>query len=486
MNTKAIPFRPDGDENPAQLVAAEVWTPSAVSVPFLRVLADFLLLLTGTVLGGTLGHLLQRSQAFKLSPSELLVGALLYSAIVLCFLQTDNAYPRVCCLLHVKETETVLKVSIKALLVTLVVCIVARYPVPRMAMLAAWLFATMALAIGRVWVQESVRRHLAPTIPRRRSLIYGTKRTARRFFTSALHSPMLGIDPVGFVGGMNESNAEIYSNDYFQRDSRPIFRESLSVELLKRLEIKDVYVCDTSITDFGLKQVREIVQAASCSLSLVDDQEILANSMPTWVWEMDGLFVATAGFNAPGKSYRAMKRLIDIVCAATLIALTAPICAFLAILIRFESRGPILFSQTRVGQNGRLFEILKFRSMRVDAPKYARSPDDQTDNRITRVGRFLRKTSFDELPQLINVLKGDMSLVGPRPEMPFITEEYGPWEATRLTVPQGITGLWQLSADRKYAIHQSIEYDLYYIQNRTVLMDIAILLHTLVYAAKGI
>jgi lipopolysaccharide/colanic/teichoic acid biosynthesis glycosyltransferase len=124
--------------------------------------------------------------------------------------------------------------------------------------------------------------------------------------------------------------------------------------------------------------------------------------------------------------------------------------------------------------------------MKVDAPKYARSPNDQTDNRITRVGRFLRKSSFDELPQLINVLKGDMTLVGPRPEMPFITEEYGPWEATRLTVPQGITGLWQLSADRKYAIHQSIEYDLYYIQNRTVLMDIAILLHTLVYAAKGI
>ena len=79
-----------------------------------------------------------------------------------------------------------------------------------------------------------------------------------------------------------------------------------------------------------------------------------------------------------------------------------------------------------------------------------------------------------------------MSLVGPRPEMPFITEGYGPVEATRLSVPQGITGLWQLSADRRYAIHESIEYDLYYIQNRTLLMDIAILLHTLVYAAKGV
>jgi len=124
--------------------------------------------------------------------------------------------------------------------------------------------------------------------------------------------------------------------------------------------------------------------------------------------------------------------------------------------------------------------------MKADAPKYARSPDEHNDPRITCVGRFLRQTSFDEVPQLINVLRGEMSMVGPRPEMPFITAEYGPLESTRLTVPQGITGLWQLSADRRYAIHQSLEYDLYYIQNRAILMDIAILLHTLVYAAKGI
>jgi len=212
----------------------------------------------------------------------------------------------------------------------------------------------------------------------------------------------------------------------------------------------------------------------------------LANKCPTRVWEMDGLFVATTEPNDAGRFYSFVKRLIDIGCSALLILLSSPIWALLAIAIRAESKGPILFRQTRVGKDGKLFEILKFRSMKVDAPKYARSPNEHTDSRITRVGRILRKTSLDEIPQLINVLKGEMTLVGPRPEMPFITEEYGPWEAARLTVPQGITGLWQLSADRQFAIHQSIEYDLYYIQNRTVLMDVAILLHTLVYAAKGI
>jgi exopolysaccharide biosynthesis polyprenyl glycosylphosphotransferase len=355
-----------------------------------------------------------------------------------------------------------------------------------MAMLGAWVIGTALLAIGRVWVLEEVRQKIAPTLPQRRSLIYGSRRTARRFFTSALHSPMLGIDPVGFIGSESEHSDAIYSYDYFQRDSRPIFHEPLSVEMLKRLAVKDIFICDSSISDHALRQIREIAQAGNCTLSLVDDQEILASKCPTRVWEMDGLFVATTEANDPGRFYKLTKRALDITCSAILILLSAPVWVLLAIAVRCESRGPVFFRQTRVGQNGKLFEILKFRSMKVDAPKYARSPNEHTDTRITRVGRFLRKTSLDELPQLINVFKGDMTLVGPRPEMPFITEEYGPWEELRLTVPQGITGLWQLSADRQFAIHQSIEYDLYYIQNRTVLMDIAILLHTLVYAAKGI
>lgn len=494
MNTNAIPFQPEGTSRveptpisiAIQTETRNDWSPSQLSVPLVRVTADFFLLFVGTLIGGTIGHLFQLTHSFELSTQSLILGSIIYTVLVLCLLQSDNAYPRVCSLLHVKETETVLRVSIKAIMISLVVCIVARYPVPRMAMLGGWIMGTAFLAIGRVWVLEAVRQRIAASLPRRRSLIYGSRRTARRFFTGALHSPMLGIDPVGFIGSDSERSDAIYSYDYFQRDSRPIFHEPLSVEMLTRLNIKDIYVCDSSVSDHGLKTVREIAQAANCTLSLVDDQEILANKCPTRVWEMDGLFVATTEPNDAGRFYTLTKRLIDIASSALLLLLSAPIWALLAIAIRAESKGPIFFRQTRVGKDGKLFEILKFRSMKVDAPKYARSPNEQTDSRITRVGRILRKTSLDEIPQLINVLRGEMTLVGPRPEMPFITEEYGPWEAARLTVPQGITGLWQLSADRQFAIHQSIEYDLYYIQNRTVLMDVAILLHTLVYAAKGI
>jgi len=485
MNTNAIPWRSNGVSCVEQVAIGEAGRSRHLSLPLFRAIVDFLLLILGTMSGAAIGHLFQRSHTFTLDIQQLLIGSVLYSSLVVCLLSAANAYPRVCGLLHVKETETVLRVSLKAIVVSLVLFVVARYPVPRMAMLGAWLLGTAILVSGRLWIQEAIRRHLPSTVPKRRCLIYGTRRTARRFFTSALHSPMLGIDPVGFVGTETDASDAIYSNDYSQRDSRPIFREAISIEILKEWAIQEIFVCDTDITEHDLNVLREIAQGANCAISLVDDREILANSKPTWVWEMDGLFVSTTAFRESDQFYNLTKRYLDIVCSAVLIALSAPMWLLVAIMIRAESAGPIFFRQTRVGQNGKLFEILKFRSMKPDAPKYARSPEEASDHRITRVGRFLRKTSLDEVPQLINVLKGDMSLVGPRPEMPFIAAEYGPWEASRLFVPQGMTGFWQLSADRRYAIHQSIEYDLYYIHNRTILMDVAILLHTLMCAAKG-
>src|SRR5579863_1279126 len=485
MSNNAVSLRTEAAKYAGQIRIPETSTSFPISLTLSRVGVDFLLLLACTMIGGAIGHVLQLTTTFSLTYSQLLAGSLLYSALVLSLLGGENGYPRVISLLSLKETEIALRVSIKAIVVCLVFSILARYPVPRMATLSAWIMATLYLTIGRGWVQESIPKQFAPSFPKRRTLIYGTKRTARRFFTGALHSPMLGIDPIAFVGNPHEISEEIFSNDYFQRDSRPVLREPLSIDMLRRMSIQEIAVCD-SLPDSELNCIREITQAANCSLSLVNNQEVLTNRIPTWVWEMDGLFVATTSMSEPSRFYSMSKRLFDIVSSAVLIALSLPVWAILAIAIKLESKGPVFFRQTRVGQNGQPFEILKFRSMKVDAPKYERSPDAHSDPRITRVGRFLRQTSFDEVPQLINVLKGDMSMVGPRPEMPFITAEYGPLEATRLNVPQGITGLWQLSADRRYAIHLSLEYDLYYIQNRTLLMDIAILLHTLVYAAKGI
>jgi lipopolysaccharide/colanic/teichoic acid biosynthesis glycosyltransferase len=164
----------------------------------------------------------------------------------------------------------------------------------------------------------------------------------------------------------------------------------------------------------------------------------------------------------------------------------SPLFLFLATLIKLDSKGPALFRQERVGLSRRRFKMFKFRTMYTEVPAYAHSPRESDDRRITRLGRFLRRTSLDELPQLLNVLRGDMSLVGPRPEMPFIVETYTERHAQRLQVKPGITGLWQLSGDRNYLIHENMEYDLYYIQHRNFFMDLAILLHTTIFAMRGI
>lgn len=193
---------------------------------------------------------------------------------------------------------------------------------------------------------------------------------------------------------------------------------------------------------------------------------------------------------------RLVKRTFDLVLTLLVMPFVLPIMAIIAIAIKVDSPGPVIFRQIRVGENGRLFEMLKFRSMVQDADKMRyviESVDEKgriiqdkrkPDPRITRVGRFLRRTSLDELPQLFNVLKGEMSLVGPRPELPHLVEQYELWQRRRFTVPQGITGWWQVNGRSDKPMHQNTEDDLYYVQNYSLWLDILILLKTLLVVLR--
>lgn len=173
--------------------------------------------------------------------------------------------------------------------------------------------------------------------------------------------------------------------------------------------------------------------------------------------------------------------------AAALAALVfvAPVGLAVAAAIRLEDGGPVFFRQRRLGHRGRRFTLFKFRSMRIDAPRYGESPTTAVDARVTRVGRLIRRLSLDELPQLVNVLRGDMRLVGPRPEMPFICSRYTPHQRQRLLVPPGLTGLWQISPHRNAPIHDHVEYDLAYAQARGPILDAAVLIATVLSALKS-
>lgn len=158
---------------------------------------------------------------------------------------------------------------------------------------------------------------------------------------------------------------------------------------------------------------------------------------------------------------------------------------WIALMIKRDSPGPIFFSQQRVGRDGRVFRIYKYRTMRPNAQPYAVAPTEEDDPRVTRFGRWLRKTSLDELPQLLNVLRGEMSMVGPRPEMPFLVQKYDAWERRRLDVKPGVTGLWQVIGRKNLPLHLNMQYDLYYIKNQSFLLDVEILLRTVPAVLKG-
>jgi sugar transferase (PEP-CTERM system associated) len=190
----------------------------------------------------------------------------------------------------------------------------------------------------------------------------------------------------------------------------------------------------------------------------------------------------------------AIKRLFDITFALILLTLALPVMLLTAIAIMLESGLPIFYRQERVGKNGRLFDVIKFRSMRTDAEKDGKPRwASGNDSRVTRVGRFIRKTRIDELPQLLNVLKGDMSLVGPRPERPFFVDQLTkeiPFYAVRHSVKPGVTGWAQVRYHYGASVEDSAEklqYDLYYVKNHTLFLDLVVLFETVgvVLTGKG-
>ncbi|MEQ7216566.1 sugar transferase [Enterococcus asini] len=191
------------------------------------------------------------------------------------------------------------------------------------------------------------------------------------------------------------------------------------------------------------------------------------------------------------KGYDFVKRVIDIIGGSVGLVLASPLMAYVAYKIRKEEPGsPVIFAQTRVGRNGKLFTMYKFRSMCVDAEEKLETLIEQNevegamfkmkdDPRVTKIGKMIRRTSLDELPQLLNVVRGDMSLIGPRPPLGREVAEYTPHDMQRLLVKPGCSGLWQVSGRNEVGFEEMVDFDVEYIQNRSILNDIKIIFKTI-------
>lgn len=182
------------------------------------------------------------------------------------------------------------------------------------------------------------------------------------------------------------------------------------------------------------------------------------------------------------------QRILDIILSLIGLIVGIPLMFIFGIFIKIEDKGPMTYKQERVGKNGRVFYIYKLRSMRTDAEKFGAKWADKDDPRITKVGKFIRKTRIDELPQLFNILKGDMSIIGPRPERPSFTAQFNeeiPGFINRLAIKPGLTGWAQVNGGYEITPEEKLKEDMYYIRNRSVSLDIKILFMTVKVVLTG-
>lgn len=336
------------------------------------------------------------------------------------------------------------------------------------------LSAIALMLLLRVYVMHFTPRNLM----RQRVLVFGTGSRARLVGTALLKSDPT-VDLVGYYAGPNEQEAMVSAWGLLSMTN------SLT-DIVKDQQVDEIVVA-LSERRGGSMPLRELLDCKLQGVRVVDiathfertlGQIRLESLSAGWLIFGDGF--GTGWFRA------FIKRVFDIVCASILIVLALPVMLITALLIAIEDGFPILYFQERVGQNGRLFNVVKFRSMRTDAekdgkPRWAAAKDD----RVTRVGRVIRKLRIDELPQLFSVLAGAMSMVGPRPERPFfvdkLTQEI-PYYAIRHSVKPGVTGWAQVRYQYGSSVEdaaEKLQYDLYYVKNHSLLLDIVVMFETI-------
>jgi len=451
-----------------------------------EIAGDFAAVAIG-VMGAYSGyHMLRLGKDLPYSVPTVVVGALTFALLFIAMLDREGVYGSASGMLSISETERTLRVSVQAFLVVFVFTTFGAHPLSRWILGIAFLLVPATVLIEKQAVFSLVRYLYSRGLGVRKALIYGSGFTGRRVYSTLLRSRKLGIDPVVFVDD-DKGNAgkTIYELGYHHQQCMSVIFGPLTTQLIKDYEADIVVI---AIPSLGQERMFEIAVAAKEAKAILSFVPREIGHEEQWVdyIDMDGIMLSIVDAPKGMLFYKGAKRIVDILLSVAALVLLLPPLTLIAIAVRLDSEGPVIFKQERVGKNGRLFDMYKFRTMRTSALKYAPSPVSGTDPRITRVGRLLRKTSLDELPQIANVIRGEMSFVGPRPEMPFIVQSYGQREQWRLSVMPGITGLWQLSADRAYPIHESLQYDFYYIRNRGFFMDLAILLHTAFFAVRGV
>ena len=451
-----------------------------------EVVGDFLTSVGGVCAAYMVASTIHGHGRMQLPAGEMTAVAFIVSTLIVVLMEIDGAYRGGSSLLRIRETERTVRIPWQALLLVLPITffmgrsfsrgsfLLALVSVPAFLILQKYLFAYL---LGALHMRGYGVRRVA---------IYGAGHTGKRVFSALCRSRKLGLSPVVVIDDDERRSGEtLFELAYRRLRSVSIEHGPVTAEGLKARGCEVLVIAIPNLSRDKFPQAMLAAMQANVEVAFLPNW---ATTDDQWTGsiDIDGLLLTSAGKVTTSLRYGLAKRAFDLAGSLLLLLFLSPILLVIALAVRMDSAGPIFFKQKRVGKDGRLFTMYKFRSMRTDAPVYGDSPKDSVDPRITRVGRFLRKTSLDETVQLLNVLRGEMSLVGPRPEMPFIVDRYDQRQRQRLQVLPGITGLWQLSADREHHIHENLQYDLYYIRNRGFFLDLAVLIHTAIFAMRGV
>jgi exopolysaccharide biosynthesis polyprenyl glycosylphosphotransferase len=400
-------------------------------------------------------------------------------------LQRNRSYNE-CANLHpISEAIGAVRMSLQALVFILPTSFLLRPDLPRRAIILSFVLMPPLLMLQKHVFFLAIQKMHDRSYGTERVVIYGAGETGRRIASTLLSSPRLALRPVAVI----DENSRAIDNCSLELAYRECSKidvqcTSVTLDLLKSLQCNLLVIATMNLSGEQRDRLETVARQSGSRVAYASEARLETVQQKECL-EIGGLLLTHERTTAIPWGYVFGKRMLDLIVSSLLLVLFSPVFLLIALLIRLSSRGPALFIQKRVGRGGRIFRMYKFRSMSCHARKYECSPKMSSDPRITGIGRFLRRISLDELPQLINVFLGQMSLVGPRPEMPFIVRQYNTHQRQRLQVIPGITGLWQLSADRAYPIHENLHHDLSYIRHRTLSMDLAILIHTLFFAMRG-
>ena len=423
-------------------------------------------------------------------PGGYMLLAGLFAAVCLTMFWHVGAFREQATVMSLRHLQTVTRGLTVAAAVFFAVLFFTNWPNPSRVVIVGGIgISYLLVLLERRLLSDYLKRRRRARGEGRRVLILGSGDTGKLLMKKIMQASQFGGHVVGFLDDAMPEGSQVscrlsqIEESYFQA---PVLGGHRDLEdLAPRLGIDELLIADLELDPGHLNHVLELCQDLGVQAGVVAR---IGGGRPDQVVveDLSAIPILRPYVSPPRHVYTAVKRVFDVLAASVLIVCTAPLWAVAAILVRLGDPGPVFFRQERVGQHGRRFTIFKFRTMHQDTDPQARSASSLSDPRITKAGRLLRIAGIDELPQLINVLRGEMSIVGPRPEMPFIASAYSRLERRRLQVKPGITGLWQLSPDRGQEIHSNIEYDLYYIRHRGLAVDQLILGETFLFVVAAL